>query len=350
MAKRRKSRKKIKSRVKRWLCGAVLGAAAVFLVAFHTDEVEIVGNSYFTEGEIKKLVLNRPLSFNTVLLTTFQREIPTNSPLLQSVSLERMSRKKIRVRVEEKQLIGYVIEDETKLYFDKDGMVLQAVKIKKTEPKKDNEQVTPTAEVSPTAEATPTAEVSPTAEATPTPTAEVSPTPTAEASPTAEATVVPETLTPEPIGEKKPEKQEQPKDEERVPLVQGLEYQSAGLNHKLEVEQSGIFNTIQGIVKIADKYEIMPERIVIREDEMLALQYGGIEVLIGRDEYLEEKVARVAAILPKLEPERGTLHLEDYTKNSRNIIFSQAPMGDGSEDSKKPILSLVGMDGTLLEM
>ena len=32
---------------------------------------------------------------------------------------------------------------------------------------------------------------------------------------------------------------------------------------------------------------------------------------------------RVAAILPKLEGKSGVLHLEDYTEDTQNILFSQ---------------------------
>ena len=39
------------------------------------------------------------------------------------------------------------------------------------------------------------------------------------------------------------------------------------------------------------------------------------------DEYLEEKMRRLAAILPHLEGMSGTLHLETYDENTENIIF-----------------------------
>ena len=44
---------------------------------------------------------------------------------------------------------------------------------------------------------------------------------------------------------------------------------------------------------------------------------------LGADTDLEEKMTRVAAILPELEGMSGVLHLEDFTEDTQNIVFGQ---------------------------
>lgn len=64
---------------------------------------------------------------------------------------------------------------------------------------------------------------------------------------------------------------------------------------------------------------------------------GDVEVELGQDEYLEEKVANLNKILPRLEGQRGTLHLENFTGRNETVSFtpSDAPetVTDGSDGS-----------------
>ena len=76
-----------------------------------------------------------------------------------------------------------------------------------------------------------------------------------------------------------------------------------------------------------------------RQGYNLTLYYGDIRVTLGPDTLLEEKITRVAAILPKISGKSGVLHLEDYSKDTVNIIFTEdVPEEDtdarDQEDSK----------------
>ena len=69
------------------------------------------------------------------------------------------------------------------------------------------------------------------------------------------------------------------------------------------------------------QYDICPDSVEFDANLNITLHYGSVDVLIGEDDLLEEKMARVAAILPSLEGKSGTLHLESYSSDTENIVF-----------------------------
>ena len=121
-----------------------------------------------------------------------------------------------------------------------------------------------------------------------------------------------------------------------LPLIHNL-CDSGEEGKKIELEDYTPLNTLHAFMSAFEKYGIMPNNIYI-EDQALksnseetvktyTLTFGNIKVLIGQDEYLEEKVKRTAAILSQLSNRgitTGTLHLENYDDNTENIIFDTA--------------------------
>ena len=95
------------------------------------------------------------------------------------------------------------------------------------------------------------------------------------------------------------------------------------MDEKLPVENESVFNTVLGIARIVDKYEIQPDRWSLDDVYNITLHYGDIRVTLGPDTLLEEKITRVAAILPKISGKSGVLHLEDYSRDTVNIIFTE---------------------------
>ena len=54
--------------------------------------------------------------------------------------------------------------------------------------------------------------------------------------------------------------------------------------------------------------------------------------MLGKDEYLEDKMIRVSAILPKLSGEKGILHMENVTDSSKLITFEREMDGGRYHD------------------
>ncbi len=122
---RRKKRNKRRGRI---LLGIVFSGVviltAAFLIIFHIDSVEIVGNTRNSDVAVRKSVLTGPFASNSFLLSRTRKKYqPDDLDFVNSVQVEMVSPSKIRIHVSEKQLIGYVKYLDCYMYFDKDGIV-----------------------------------------------------------------------------------------------------------------------------------------------------------------------------------------------------------------------------------
>ena len=100
---------------------SVLLAAGIF----HVDEVKVTGNSFYSEDEIKELVIGEyPNSLYLKFLYGYLggKEIP----FVDSVEVAMEGPNRVNIRVYEKKLIGYVRYMGSNLYFDKDGTVVES--------------------------------------------------------------------------------------------------------------------------------------------------------------------------------------------------------------------------------
>lgn len=100
---------------------SVLLAAGIFRVA----QVEVTGNSYYTEEEIKELVMGE---HNNSLYLVFLYDYLDGKeiPFVDSVEVSMVSPNHVKIRVYEKTMIGYVQYMGSNLYFDKDGTVVES--------------------------------------------------------------------------------------------------------------------------------------------------------------------------------------------------------------------------------
>ena len=112
-----------------------------------------------------------------------------------------------------------------------------------------------------------------------------------------------------------------------LPMISGLADQGM-VGEKISADDS-VINTLHALKSSFDKYSISPGSIDIQKDEesdsnTFILHFENVAVNMGADDLLEEKMRRVAAILPQLKGQSGTLHMEDYNEDVENIIFEQS--------------------------
>lgn len=108
-----------------------------------------------------------------------------------------------------------------------------------------------------------------------------------------------------------------------VPQVTGLDFQYVVLNEPLPVEHEEIFQKILNITQLLSKYELITDKIFFDYDYKLTLYFGDVKVLLGKGDTLEGKIMRLQYILPELEGKKGTLQMESYDEDSKNIPFHQ---------------------------
>lgn len=301
--------------------GIVVLVLLAFFLLFKVDRVEIVGSTKYTDQEIREYALSSPLTSNTVFAMMFKRHIEAeNIPFVESFDLERLDMHTLRVHVNEKKIIGYVVEGTDKLYFDKDGKIVEKEAMEEEEITKMESARTELETLKEEAEREAALEAAKEAEKE-------------LLGETGQEEEEEEAAQPEEIQTIQPEEVESGNESATefhaavtdVPRIVGIPMKNVKLGKKITVSDKSVFNTILGITRMVEKYQILPEIVFFDEKLNITLVYfdGAVHCQLGKDSLLEEKITRVAAILPKLESETGILHLEDYTAETTNIIFSK---------------------------
>lgn len=109
-----------------------------------------------------------------------------------------------------------------------------------------------------------------------------------------------------------------------VPLVTGLTFDYVTVNEQLPVEKPAVFRTMLALTRMTEKYNITPDSVEFNENSEIILHYyDTVRILLGTDTALEEKMTRVAAILPSLSGFSGELHMEDYKDGDSSFVFSK---------------------------
>lgn len=207
---------------------------------FRITKVDVVGNSYYSEEEITKLVLDG--SYNNSLYIMFQygylggKEIP----FVDKVEVSFLSPGHIRLRIYEKTMIGYVEYMGSNLYFDKDGTVVES-----------SREVLP-----------------------------------------------------------------------GIPCIKGLQFDTLSLYQPLNVANPDVFEVLLSMTQMMKKYELEPDAITLKNDGAeIVLTFGKVRINLGAGDNMDEKAARIKALLPELADKSGVLHMEEYTNESTNISF-----------------------------
>ena len=113
---------------------------------------------------------------------------------------------------------------------------------------------------------------------------------------------------------------------EGVPKITGISCDTVVLYEKLPLENEAILNRLLSLTQILKKYDLSPENIHYDSAENPVLIYGSIEVVVGSDDYLTQKIARLSAILPQLSGLSGTLHLDTWTPDTTDIVFDRSDL------------------------
>lgn len=106
-----------------------------------------------------------------------------------------------------------------------------------------------------------------------------------------------------------------------IPLVTGLSFDHVVLYEPLPVEDEAIFTSILNITQLVNKHELRIDRIYFGIDNTLTLYFGDVKVALGSPEDLDEKIMELQYMLPQLEGMSGTLRMENYTEDKKNIAF-----------------------------
>ena len=117
-----------------------------------------------------------------------------------------------------------------------------------------------------------------------------------------------------------------------VPKIIGISCEEVVLYEKLQLENSDILRDLLNLTQTLKKYNLLPDEIQYDSNMEPVLYYGTIQVKIGSEDNLSQKVVRLSIILPQLDGLSGTLHLETWTPETTDIIWDRAEEQSETEE------------------
>lgn len=120
---------------------------------------------------------------------------------------------------------------------------------------------------------------------------------------------------------------------EKIPFFDGIKVKHVIYNEELPIKDKMVMNTAVALSTIFQKNDKIPDHIEFSDDGQISLLYGDITVKLGKDEYLEDKMTRMLAILPLISDKKGILHAENVNDNSKMITLEQEK--DETSDSSE---------------
>jgi cell division protein FtsQ len=107
-----------------------------------------------------------------------------------------------------------------------------------------------------------------------------------------------------------------------TPQIKGIDCEQVVLYEKLPIDASKL-REILTLTQALKRNSLIPDSVTYGGDSEPVLGYGKVKVEMGSLDLLTQKVERLAKIKPELDGLEGTLHLENWTEETTNIVFDQ---------------------------
>lgn len=95
------------------------------------------------------------------------------------------------------------------------------------------------------------------------------------------------------------------------------------------------------------KYDIDPIEIKYEETGSIVVVLETMDIDVGMEDFLEQKISRLEYIMPQLKGQVGVLHLENFSEENTDIIFEKTDEITAREASK--VTAAAAADGTLTQ-
>lgn len=212
----------------------------LFLYSFGIKKVEVVGASRYTEKQIKEMLVQSRLEYNSVYLYLKYHFMNTPEiPFIEKIDVEMVSNHRVMIYVYEKMVTGCVNFMGEYLYFDKDGIVVES----------------------------------------------------------------------------------SPKKIEKVPVINGLQFNKIVLKQKLNIQDNDLFQIILNLTKLIHKYKLDVDTVSFDDNQNIILKCGDIRVLLGKRDDYTDSLSDLKNILKKAKgTELYELDMRDYNKETGYVI------------------------------
>ncbi len=110
---------------------------------------------------------------------------------------------------------------------------------------------------------------------------------------------------------------------EKVPEIIGLKFNSIVLGSKLDVGDDEIFRQILDLTQSFDKYKLGVSKVYFDASDNIILYVDEVKVYLGRSDDYTDKLFELKQMESKFAGLKGTLYMQDYTKDSNSVIFKK---------------------------
>lgn len=125
-----------------------------------------------------------------------------------------------------------------------------------------------------------------------------------------------------------------------VPMVGGVTMSEPVLYQRLSLDNAATLRTMLSICQLLGSQQLIPDSVTFDENSNMTLTFASIEVKLGQDEYLEEKIANLVQIYPDIAASSGTLNMEGFTGKNEAITFRQDTYSE--DQTEGPIVAGLG--------
>ena len=108
-----------------------------------------------------------------------------------------------------------------------------------------------------------------------------------------------------------------------APQVMGLSFDYCIMHEKLPIENQDVFEEILDITQLLSKYQLGADRIFFDSEYNVYLYFDEIEVSLGKEDFIDEKIIQLQYILPELSGKKGILEMKDFDDDTKNITFEE---------------------------
>ena len=131
---------------------------------------------------------------------------------------------------------------------------------------------------------------------------------------------------------------------EDTPQILGIDCKKVVQYEKLPIGSKRLKQLLT-LTQSLKRNDLIPDSITYGVENEPVLTYGTVKVSMGSLEFLTQKVERLAKIKPQLQGMEGTLHLENWTEETTNIVFDKTE--SSKKDNKKSKAHITTFDDSL---
>jgi len=121
---------------------------------------------------------------------------------------------------------------------------------------------------------------------------------------------------------------------EEIPLVTGLTIEKVDLYERLKTTDEEKFSNVVLVSDMLFREGMIPDEIRYSTKNELILIFNQLNVMIGDETSMEEKVSVLATILPTVADKNGNLYMENYSSQSRTVTYRDNEESEAEIDAE----------------